>query len=79
MTCGVNGLVFKRDPINSSGDFTVTASQPNSVLDDHDFDELLPDLDPPSGGTQSRLKRRSSTKCTPCSTREKISRIRCGI
>ena len=53
MTCGVNGLVFKRDPINSSGDLTVTASQPNAVLDDHDFDELLPDLDPPSGGTQS--------------------------
>jgi zinc metalloprotease ZmpB len=53
MTCGVNGLVFKRDPINSSGDFTATANQPNSVLDDHDFDELLPDLDPPSGGTQS--------------------------
>jgi hypothetical protein len=53
MTCGVNGLVFKRDPINSSGDLTITANQPNSVLDDHDFDELLPDLDPPSGGTQS--------------------------
>ncbi|MGY4829266.1 hypothetical protein ACVNIS_11860 [Sphaerotilaceae bacterium SBD11-9] len=53
MTCGVNGLVFKRDPINSSGDLTVTANQPNSVLDDHDFDELLPDLDPPSGGNQS--------------------------
>lgn len=53
MTCGVNGLVFKRDPINSSGDLTVTANQPNGVLDDHDFDELLPDLDPPSGGVQS--------------------------
>jgi len=53
MTCGVNGLVFKRDPINASGDLTITADQPNGVLDDHDFDELLPDLDPPSGGVQS--------------------------
>jgi len=53
MTCGVNGLVFKRDPMNSSGDLTVTADQPDSVLDDHDFDELLNDLDPPSAGTQN--------------------------
>jgi zinc metalloprotease ZmpB len=52
MTCGINGLVFKRDPMNSSGDLTVTSNQPNSVLDDHDFDELLPDLDPPSGGLE---------------------------
>lgn len=53
MTCGVNGLVFKWDPMVSSGDLTITADQSNGVLDDHDFDETLNDLDGPSGGNQS--------------------------
>lgn len=53
MTCGVNGLVFKRDPIVSSGDLAITADQPNGVLDDHDFSEPLNDLDGPLGGNQS--------------------------
>ncbi len=53
MTCAVNGLVFKRDPMVSSGNLTITADQPNAVLDDHDFDETLHDLNAPSGGNQS--------------------------
>ncbi|MCA1676741.1 MAG: hypothetical protein LC799_32730, partial [Actinobacteria bacterium] len=53
MTCGVNGLVFKRDPMVSSGDLTVTSDDGNAILDDHDFDEVLNALDPPSGGTQN--------------------------
>lgn len=53
MTCGVNGLVFKWDPMVSSGDLTITADQSNGVLDDHDFDETLNDLDGPFGGNQS--------------------------
>ena len=52
MTCGVNGLVFKRDPMNTSGNLTITSNQPNGVLDDHDFDEVLHDLDAPSSGIQ---------------------------
>ncbi len=44
MTCAVNGLVFKRDPMVSSGDLTITSNQTNAVLDDHDFDEPLNDL-----------------------------------
>jgi hypothetical protein len=53
MTCGVSGLVFKRDPIVSSGDLTITANRPNEVLDDYDFKESLNDLDAPVGGNQS--------------------------
>jgi hypothetical protein len=53
MTCGINGLVFKYDPMVSSGNLAITSDQPNSVLDNHDFDEALNDLDPPSGGIQS--------------------------
>jgi len=53
MTCGVNGLVFKRDPMVSSGDLTITSDQTSAVLDDYDFDEVLNDLDPPSGGNQN--------------------------
>ena len=52
MTCAVNGLVFKRDPMVSSGDLTVTSDQPNAVLDDHDFDEPLNDLNLVGAGNQ---------------------------
>jgi hypothetical protein len=53
MTCGVNGLVFRRDPMVSSGDLTATSDDANSVLQNHDSDEVLNALDPPSGGTQN--------------------------
>jgi hypothetical protein len=52
MTCAVNGLVFKLDPMVSSGDLTVTSAQPNSVLDDHDFNETLNDLTIVGAGNQ---------------------------
>ena len=52
MTCAVNGLVFKRDPMVSSGDLTITSDQTNAVLDDHDFDELLNDLTLVGAGNQ---------------------------
>lgn len=52
MTCGVNALVFKRDPMVSSGDLTVTSDDSNAVLENHDFDELLNALDAPTAGTQ---------------------------
>lgn len=53
MTLGVNGMVFKRDPMVSSGDLTVTAGDGDAVLQNHDSDEVLNSLDPPSGGNQS--------------------------
>lgn len=52
MTQGVNGLVFRRDPMVSSGDLTVTSDDPNSVLANHDSDEVLQALSAPSGGNQ---------------------------
>ncbi|HEY7557440.1 MAG TPA: hypothetical protein VIH18_21780 [Candidatus Binatia bacterium] len=53
MTCGVNGLVFKRDPMVSSGDLTITADQPNAILDDYDFDATLNDLTLVAAGNQN--------------------------
>lgn len=53
MTCGVHGLVFKRDPMVSSGDLTVTSDDSNAVLESHDSDEVLNALAVPMGGTQS--------------------------
>lgn len=52
MTCGVNGLVFRRDPIVKTGDLTKTADDPNSVLNPLRDDVLLTDLDAPVAGTQ---------------------------
>ncbi|MGQ0541661.1 MAG: hypothetical protein ACT4O9_07415 [Blastocatellia bacterium] len=53
MTCGVNGLVFKRDPINKTGDLTITSDDSNAVLNPHRDDVLLNDLNGPAAGTQS--------------------------
>jgi len=53
MTCGVHGLVFKRDPMVSSGDLTVTSDDSNAVLENHDSDEILNALSLPMAGTQS--------------------------
>ena len=53
MTCGVNGMVFKRDPNVSSGDLGITSAAADSVLEDHDSDEVLNALAAPVGGEQS--------------------------
>ncbi len=53
MTCGVNGLVFRRDPQVKTGDLTITADDDGpTVLDLQRDDVTLTDLDPPVGGIQ---------------------------
>jgi zinc metalloprotease ZmpB len=53
MTCGVNGLVFKRDPINKTGDLTITSDDSNAILNPHRDDVTLTNLNAPIGGVQS--------------------------
>lgn len=52
MTCGVNGLVFRRDPIVKTGDLTLTSDDSNAILNPHRDDVLLTHLDAPVAGTQ---------------------------
>ena len=47
LTQGVNGMVFRRDPMVATGDLTITADDSEAVLSLHDSDELLNALDPP--------------------------------
>ena len=53
MTQGVNGMVFKRDPMVATGDLSVTADDGDAILLNHDSDELLQGLDPPVANVQS--------------------------
>jgi hypothetical protein len=53
MTCGVNGLVFKRDPVNKTGDLTITSDDSNTILNPHRDDVTLTNLNPPVAGVQS--------------------------
>jgi hypothetical protein len=53
MTCGVNGLVFKRDPVNKTGDQTITSDDSNAILNPHRDDVTLTNLNPPVAGVQS--------------------------
>lgn len=53
MTHGVNGLVFRRDPMVETGDLTVTSNLGNAVLNTHRDDVVLNDLAAPVGGIQS--------------------------
>ncbi len=53
MTCGVNGFVFKRDPINKTGDLTITSDDSNVALNPHRDDVTLTSLSGPVAGTQS--------------------------
>lgn len=55
LASGVNGLVFKYDPITSSGTATNTADKSNAVLNPHRNDEPLANLNAPTGmpSTQS--------------------------
>ncbi len=52
MTCGVNGLVFRLDPVVKTGDLTITSDDSNADLNPHRYDEPLTDLDAPVAGTQ---------------------------
>jgi hypothetical protein len=52
MTAGVNGLVFRRDPIVKTGDLTITSDDANGVLNAQRDDLLLTNLDGPVAGTQ---------------------------
>jgi hypothetical protein len=52
MTCGVNGLVFRRDPIVKTGDLTITSDDSDVALNPQRDDVLLTDLDAPVGGIQ---------------------------
>ncbi|MEI7846550.1 MAG: hypothetical protein WCK35_12170 [Chloroflexota bacterium] len=53
MTCGINGLVFRRDPIVKTGDLTITSNLGNAILNPYRDPILLTDLDLPVGGAQS--------------------------
>ena len=53
LIAGVDGLVFRYDPITSTGDLSNTADQPNSVLNPLRVDVTLANLDGPVAGTQS--------------------------
>lgn len=53
MTCGVNGFVFKRDPINKTGDLTITSDDSNAALNPQRDDVTLPNLSAPVAGVQS--------------------------
>lgn len=53
LTVGVNGLVFRRDPIVKTGDLTITSDDSNAILNPQRDDVLLTDLDAPVAGTQN--------------------------
>ncbi len=52
MTQGVNGLVFKQDPIVKTGDLSITSAKTSRVLNAHRTPVVLNDLDSPVGGKQ---------------------------
>jgi hypothetical protein len=52
MTCGVNGLVFRRDPIVKTGDLTITSDDAIAALNLQRDDVLLTNLVAPIAGTQ---------------------------
>ena len=53
MTCGVNGLVFRLDPMVKTGDLTITSDDGNATLNPQRDDVLLTNLDAPVMGTQN--------------------------
>lgn len=52
MTCGVNGLVFRRDPMVKTGNLTITADDSLADLNLQRDDELLTNLDAAVMGNQ---------------------------
>ena len=53
MTCGLNGQVFRRDPIVKTGDLTITADDAVATLNMQRDAEPLTNLDAAVAGTQS--------------------------
>lgn len=53
LSAHVNGHVFERDPITSSGTTTPTSASNNATLNPHRDDVLLQNLDPAAGGVQA--------------------------
>jgi zinc metalloprotease ZmpB len=53
MTLGVDGLVFRQDPMVATGDLTITADQANAALNPHRSSQVLNNLDAAVGGTQN--------------------------
>jgi zinc metalloprotease ZmpB len=53
MTLGVDGLVFRQDPMVATGDLTITANQANAALNPHRSSQVLNNLDAPVSGTQN--------------------------
>ena len=53
MTCGVNGLVFRRDPMVKTGNLTITSDDSMADLNMQRDDELLTNLVAPVMGTQN--------------------------
>jgi zinc metalloprotease ZmpB len=53
MTLGVDGLVFRRDPMVATGDLTITASGADADLNPHRSSQVLNNLDAPVGTTQN--------------------------
>jgi hypothetical protein len=53
MTCGVDGLVFKRDPVNKTGNLTITSDDSNAVLNPQRDNVTLPDIAGPVAGVVS--------------------------
>ena len=53
MTAGVNGLVFRRDPMVKTGNLGITAAQNDATLSMQRDDVLLTNLDAPVMGTQN--------------------------
>jgi len=52
MTCGLNGLVFRLDPIVKTGDLTITADDASAALNMQRTSEPLTNLDAAVAGTQ---------------------------
>lgn len=52
MTCGVNGLVYRLDPIVKTGNLTITSDDSSAALNPQRDDVFLNNLDAPVAGTQ---------------------------
>jgi zinc metalloprotease ZmpB len=55
LAAGVNGLIFRVDPITASGDASKTSASSNAVLNPFRSSAVLPNLNGPVGGTQSLI------------------------
>jgi len=56
MTCGVNGKVFRLDPIVKTADLSITSDDDNMALNPHRYDKPLTDLDGPDAAGRQHLR-----------------------